>query len=150
MSASEVSWPLALTSKRSLADASRILRVPYPAASPRPGGLTYRAWAPLSADDIGDGLFASASTITLSHEQASSSTYARHTFPANSFPPAQMEINGRRGRQVICVLSHDGLRYQIFDLGGDPTETSRSQGPDEDDDADASPARKTSKVLPRG
>ena len=32
-----------------------------------------------------------------------------------------MEVNGRKGRRVVCVLSKDGLRYRIFDLG-DATE----------------------------
>lgn len=27
-----------------------------------------------------------------------------------------MEVNGRKGRRVVCVLYGDGSRYEVFDL----------------------------------
>lgn len=30
--------------------------------------------------------------------------------------PKKLEINGRKGRRVVCVLDQDGMRYDIFDI----------------------------------
>ena len=30
--------------------------------------------------------------------------------------PRKLEVNGRKGRRVVCVLDQDGMRYEIFDL----------------------------------
>ncbi len=35
------------------------------------------------------------------------------------FDPEYMEINGRKGRRVICVLSRNRQQYKILDLSGD-------------------------------
>jgi anaphase-promoting complex subunit 4 len=32
--------------------------------------------------------------------------------------PKKLEINGRKGRRVVCVLDQDGMRYEIFDIDG--------------------------------
>jgi anaphase-promoting complex subunit 4 len=32
--------------------------------------------------------------------------------------PRKLEINGRKGRRVVCVLDQDGMRYEIFDVDG--------------------------------
>ena len=43
-------------------------------------------------------------------------------FPAGiTWAPEKMEINGRKGRRVICVLAQDKLHYRIFDLDGSPS-----------------------------
>lgn len=33
-----------------------------------------------------------------------------------SWTPERMEINGRKGRRVICVLAQDHFHYRIYDL----------------------------------
>lgn len=33
-------------------------------------------------------------------------------------PPRKLEVNGRKGRRVVCVLDEDGMRYEIFDIDG--------------------------------
>lgn len=38
-------------------------------------------------------------------------------FPAGvSWVPERLEVNGRKGRRVICVLAQDNLHYRIYDL----------------------------------
>ncbi|KAI9766935.1 MAG: hypothetical protein M1840_006232 [Geoglossum simile] len=47
-------------------------------------------------------------------------TYSRHHFPATEtgFVPERLEVNGRKGRRVVCVLGRDRLHYRVFDLDG--------------------------------
>ena len=43
----------------------------------------------------------------------------RHTFDHNvpaQERPATLEVNGRKGRRVVCVLDEQRTRYTIFDL----------------------------------
>ncbi len=43
----------------------------------------------------------------------------RHTFDLKSQDagrPARMDVNGRKGRRVVCVLDEQGMQYSIFDL----------------------------------
>ena len=43
----------------------------------------------------------------------------RHTFDLNSQDvgrPARLEVNGRKGRRVVCVLDEQGMQYTILDL----------------------------------
>ena len=57
--------------------------------------------------------------------------YIRHTFPAgNIWTPQRLEVNGRKGRRAVCVISEDNLHFRIFDL-----DSSREVdgGEDEDD-----------------
>ena len=46
-----------------------------------------------------------------------------------------MEINGRKGRRVICVLAHDRVHYRVYDLdsssGGEKVQDTRTEGSDE-------------------
>lgn len=43
--------------------------------------------------------------------------YTRHTFLGDrASQPGTLEVNGRKGRRVLCVLDQDGLRYRVFDL----------------------------------
>ena len=120
-----------------LAECSKILSVPYNPSSGSPACLKYQAWHQEGMDMVGQDPFAHAPSISLSEDEVTS-TYARHTFPADSFKPARMEINGRKGRRVICVLSKDGLRYKIFDLGSGILEESsdeQDKGDHDDDDS---------------
>ena len=41
----------------------------------------------------------------------------RHVFASGAGTrPAKMEVNGRKGRRVICVLDETGMGYTVFDL----------------------------------
>jgi anaphase-promoting complex subunit 4 len=43
--------------------------------------------------------------------------HTRHTFPQDaSWAPERIEINGRKGRRVVCVIAQDKIHYRIFDL----------------------------------
>ena len=71
--------------------------------------------------------------------------YLRHTFGKNSgFAPERLEVNGRKGRRVVCVLGQDRLHYKIFDLDSSAEEDSGNEegeesagneGGNDDDDA---------------
>ena len=38
-------------------------------------------------------------------------------FPVGiSWAPERLEVNGRKGKRVICVLAQDRLRYRVYDL----------------------------------
>ncbi|KAL9597736.1 MAG: hypothetical protein Q9219_004930 [cf. Caloplaca sp. 3 TL-2023] len=40
-----------------------------------------------------------------------------HQFPAGkSWIPNSLEINGREGRRMVCIVTEDGLHYQQFDI----------------------------------
>ena len=44
----------------------------------------------------------------------------QHTFPASlGWVPERIEINGRKGRQVVCILGKDKKQYRIYDLDSD-------------------------------
>ena len=36
--------------------------------------------------------------------------------PGISWAPEKVEVNGRKGRRVICVLAQDRLHYRVYDL----------------------------------
>ncbi|KAH0543232.1 hypothetical protein FGG08_002396 [Glutinoglossum americanum] len=57
--------------------------------------------------------------------------FSCHFFPATEagFVPEMLEINGRKGRRVVCVLGRDRLHYRVFDLDGEAEE-------EEDEDED--------------
>lgn len=62
-------------------------------------------------------------------------THNRHTFPADSFRPVQIEVNGRKGRRVVCALGQDRQRYKIFDLGDtQPNDHDGGNGKEMDED----------------
>lgn len=53
--------------------------------------------------------------------------YTRHVFRQEStFRPEKLEVNGRKGRRVVCVLDQDGLRYRAFDLDSSAENTNDS------------------------
>lgn len=63
-------------------------------------------------------------------EDDGSSRYLCHTYPTGSMQPVKLEINGRKGRRVICVLDASLQRYQVLDLDSGATFVN------EDDDKD--------------
>lgn len=36
--------------------------------------------------------------------------------PGVSWTPQRIEINGRKGRRVACVLAEDGFHYRVYDV----------------------------------
>ena len=52
-----------------------------------------------------------------------------------SWTPERIEINGRKGRRVICVLAQDRFHYRVYDLdsssGGEEYQDTRTEGSDE-------------------
>jgi hypothetical protein len=45
--------------------------------------------------------------------------YAWLEFPrGDSWAPERIEVNGRKGRRVVCVFARDRLHYRIYDLDG--------------------------------
>ena len=43
----------------------------------------------------------------------------RHTCSDGVFVPVQIEVNGRKGRRVLCMLSQNRQQYRVYDLGGE-------------------------------
>ncbi|KAI9882646.1 MAG: hypothetical protein M1823_005606 [Watsoniomyces obsoletus] len=94
---------------------AQILRFPYGTSKKRPHGLVYEAWA--SEGPLPNAFDSPPSTIFSAADMPSECV--RHTFEARTFDPVQMDINGRQGRRVICVLTKSGQQYKILDLSGD-------------------------------
>jgi anaphase-promoting complex subunit 4 len=42
-------------------------------------------------------------------------SFFKHMF-ASGVEPVRLEVNGRKGRRVVCVLYGDRSRYSVFDL----------------------------------
>ena len=56
------------------------------------------------------------SSVDLSRPDVAS-VYTGQTFPEGiSWAPERIEINGRKGRRVICVLAQDRFHYRVYDL----------------------------------
>jgi anaphase-promoting complex subunit 4 len=50
-------------------------------------------------------------------DQTRHANFILHTFPPQqNMEPMTLQINGKKGRRVVCVLYSDGLRYSVFDL----------------------------------
>ncbi|KAI9847251.1 MAG: hypothetical protein M1830_007395, partial [Pleopsidium flavum] len=97
-------------------DSSRLLCLPYSGALAESERIS---WVPLSED-------ASRGCKPQAHDSVAGlnlsdlsllAPYTRHTFPREgSFQPERLEVNGRKGRRVVCVLDQDKLHYRVFDL----------------------------------
>lgn len=61
--------------------------------------------------------------------------FVQHIFPTGlAWTPERIEINGRRGRRIICVVAKDKTRYRIHDLDSlHETEQAREDRSDERD-----------------
>jgi anaphase-promoting complex subunit 4 len=63
--------------------------------------------------------------------------YSRHHFSVDDgFTPEKIEVNGRKGRRVVCVLGADRLHYKMFDL--DSAVDTAAEAEDEEEEADES------------
>ncbi|KAI9802111.1 MAG: hypothetical protein M1833_002032 [Piccolia ochrophora] len=99
----------------SFQDTVRLLRFAYADSIETHSDFVYHAWDEdkrnkLHTAGVGD----SVKPTSFSNEDLCSS-YSCHTF-SESFRPASLEINGRKGRRVLCVLGEDHLHYKVFDL----------------------------------
>ena len=47
------------------------------------------------------------------------SSFIVHTFRSEVWQAGSLEVNGRKGRRALCVVSQDRLRYLLLDLDGD-------------------------------
>jgi len=66
-------------------------------------------------------------------EQAAQHT--RHTFPPGvSWAPEKMDINGRKGRRVICIVAQDKKRYRMYDVDSNPDVEEPEDGRDSEGD----------------
>lgn len=75
------------------------------------------------------------SSIELSGPDAASA-YTWQEFPEGvSWTPERVEVNGRKGRRVICVLAQDRFHYRVYDLdsssGGEDVQDTRTESSDE-------------------
>ncbi|EEP77994.1 conserved hypothetical protein [Uncinocarpus reesii 1704] len=62
-------------------------------------------------------------------------SFVRHTFPQReNMEPLHIEVNGRRGRRVVCVLYSDRQWYSVFDID---SVDDRDDEDEEDIDEDA-------------
>lgn len=65
--------------------------------------------------------------------------YVRHTFDTKRVP-IRMEVNGRKGRRVVCILYDDLLHYTVFDLDsggvGDAEEVGEEEQGKEDEEVE--------------
>ena len=52
--------------------------------------------------------------------------------PGVSWTPQRMEINGRKGRRVICIVAQDNFHYRVYDL--DSVTESQDLGPEGSDE----------------
>ena len=44
-------------------------------------------------------------------------TYTWLEFPPGvSWTPERMEVNGRKGRRVLCIVAQDNFHYRVYDL----------------------------------
>lgn len=59
----------------------------------------------------------------------------RHIFPAGvSWAPEKMDINGRKGRRVMCIVAQDKKSYRIYDVDRNPDLEEREGGRDHQND----------------
>lgn len=99
--------------------------------------LTYTAKPYYKGEHIKDG--AGTTDLLPSVDLANAEHLSKCTwqkFPAGvSWTPQRLEVNGRKGRRVACVVAEDGFHYRVYDLDSSPSidenEDSRMEGSDE-------------------
>ncbi|KAI9827716.1 MAG: hypothetical protein M1832_004205 [Thelocarpon impressellum] len=105
-----------------------LLKIPYRCGSDAPNALSY---APSTGDPLfntaAQDAFQSPAAMQLSAQDVVN-RYSCLAFAADSFRPARLEVNGRKGRRVVCLLGEDGLHYKVFDLDSHPTEAGEPEG----------------------
>ena len=110
---------------------AKLFRVPYRSSPETAAVLTYTSW-----DTSSDTTRKVPETILAVNlvEDDGSSPFLCHTYQTGSMQPVKLEVNGRKGRRVICVLDANLQQYQVLDLD------SGSSVLDEEADEDSSDA----------
>lgn len=124
-------------------DASFILGLPYSKtisnSSDNPISYGPRTTENLDVMRLPDGHAGNARTLLDFSQQTKIKPFIKHIFPASErFVPFKLEVNGRKGRRVACVMGEDLRHYKIFDLDfrekeGEKGEISRNEEDDESD-----------------
>lgn len=95
------------------------MRLCYDQKSGAADGLRY-VRAPEFSEDGSEGGSENLSTASLNMNVLDSHVMGQFTqlsFPTDStWMPKRIEINGRKGRQAICVLASDEKSYRIYDM----------------------------------
>ena len=113
-------------------DGARLLSIPYRPESESPYNLPYAPWSETSkSSKESRGAAVQSDKVTRLSDEDVSVQYSSHAFPPGPFRPKMLEINGRKGRRVVCVVGNEGLYYQIFDLDSTPEEPDEPDEPDE-------------------
>ena len=114
---------------------SRLLSVDYRTKSDASGGLQYTAAEASPGKGVTGLTEADAPSLDL-QDQEHMAGLTRHVFPGgDSWAPEKMDINGRKGRRVMCVVARDKKRYRIYDVDNYPDlEEPENIGDDGDDD----------------
>lgn len=96
---------------------SQLFRIPYRESANASGKLAYATINERNVEQRMDGN-TDHSSIDLSRPDVASA-YMWQEFPDGvSWTPERMEVNGRKGRRVICVLAQDRFHYRVYDLDG--------------------------------
>lgn len=116
--------------------ASRLLKINYNKKIDTSEGLTYAMalglhgipWEKQEAQSKD-----SPNTNLLDDEKVDQ--FVQHIFPVGlGWAPERIEINGRKGRRVVCLVGKDKKQYRIYDIDGD--NSVEGHGATEDDSAD--------------
>lgn len=98
---------------------SYLLSVPYRKKTVSSEGLRYTRVSKMDDTNLHGGPDIH-ETITPSvdlSDQKYMDQFVLHKFPTGlSWFPERIEINGRKGRRIICVVAKDNMRYRIHDL----------------------------------
>ncbi|KAI9753556.1 MAG: hypothetical protein M4579_005098 [Chaenotheca gracillima] len=97
-------------------EATHILSIPYSSSAEGNEGLSYTAWKMDASAEGVDRPTRTSIPITILNDKDTIVNYSKHVFLDRSFAPWKLEVNGRKGRRVICVFSKDKVRYRMFDM----------------------------------
>ncbi len=101
-----------------MTDGDRLLSFPFSSSSNDSDTVRYQPWTPEEAHSRGLGIFDATPAMTVPISRHAM-RFVRHVFPTDSFKPIRLEINGRKGRRVVCVLDEGGQWYRVLDLADD-------------------------------
>ncbi|PGH15908.1 hypothetical protein AJ79_02075 [Helicocarpus griseus UAMH5409] len=99
----------------------RLISFPY---IPAPDASFYPSYVRIG-DRAGTSATTSTSSMPAEHitqlyleDPEQHAEFVRHIFPQQrgDMEPVELQVNGRKGRRVVCVMYADGKRYSVFDL----------------------------------
>ena len=111
-----------------------MLRIPYRKRSDRSETLAYTVMANQNVTNAKGT--ARRANIIPSMDLADPEHLRTYTWlefpPGVCWTPQRMEVNGRKGRRVICVVAQDNFHYRVYDLDSVPE--SQDLGPEGSDE----------------